>query len=72
MVKPHSKNWGLLFASLLAACVGVMAIITREVGSATVREIHASGDVARCVGALLLIVAAMLFVEWVRKLRQHP
>jgi hypothetical protein len=47
----------------------VITLVTAHIGSGTVREMQANGLVARFIGALLLIMAAMMLLDWIRKFR---
>ena len=40
-------------------------------GNPTVREIQANGRAAQFIGVLLLVMAAMLLIDWVKKYKQH-
>jgi hypothetical protein len=63
------RNWGEPIAGVLLAALGVITLVTGHIGSATVREIQASGSAARVIGAFLLIVAATFFRSWFKKFR---
>lgn len=54
---------------LLFAANGILAIVARRIGSGTVREISAAGAAAQFVGAILLIMAVITLVDWVKKLK---
>jgi hypothetical protein len=51
------------------AGLGVITLVTGHIGSGMVREMQANGLVARFVGLLLLVMAAMILVDWLRKFR---
>ena len=63
------KNGVQLLAGILAAGLGVITLVTGHIGSGTVREMQANGLVARFVGLLFLIMAAMILFDWIRKIR---
>jgi uncharacterized membrane protein len=63
------KNGAQLLAGILAAGLGFITVITGHIGSGTIREMQANGLAARFVGVLLLIMAAMMLVGWIRKVR---
>jgi hypothetical protein len=56
-VNPNDHPWGYLLAGILSGLVGVAAIVTGHVGSATVREMAAHGIAGQIVGILFLIIA---------------
>lgn len=49
----------------------MMAIVTRHIGSATVRQMQAEGRAAQIVGLLIIIMALMFFVDWLKKLKSR-
>jgi uncharacterized membrane protein YczE len=72
MTKPASKKWMHLIAGILFALLGIAAIATGHLGSATVRELQTSGLGARFVGILYIIIALMLLGAWLKNLmRRH-
>jgi hypothetical protein len=64
-----TKNGAQLIAGILAAGLGVITLVTGHIGSGTVREMQANGLVARFIGALLLIMATMILLDWIKKFR---
>ncbi len=71
MMKPASKKWMHLIAGILFALVGIAAIATGHIGSATVREMQTNGIGARFVGILYIIIAIMLLGAWLKNLIQR-
>ena len=63
------KSGAQLIAAILAAGLGVITVVTGHIGSGTVREMQTNGVAARFVGVLLLIMAAMMLVDWMKKFR---
>jgi hypothetical protein len=56
-----------LFAAIIFAGVGTMAIVLRRIRSATIHEMNATGFAAQFVGVLYVTIAIMLFADWLRK-----
>jgi len=67
--EPSIKNGVQLLAGILAAGLGVITLLTGHIRSATVREMQANGPAARFVAVLLLIMAAIILFDWIRKFR---
>jgi uncharacterized membrane protein HdeD (DUF308 family) len=67
-VKKRPDNfWIQLFAVLVFGILGIITILTRHIGSWSVREMQASGRVAQFIGALFLIMSVMTLVDWIKK-----
>jgi uncharacterized membrane protein YczE len=72
MEKRAPRKWMHLIAGVLFALLGIAAIATGHVGSATVREMQANGLGARFVGVFCIIIALMLLGAWLKSLlRRH-
>jgi hypothetical protein len=69
------KRWGNCWIQLLAgigfALLGAITIVTKHIGSPTIREQQANGPTAEVVGVLLIIMATMTLVDWIRKFRAN-
>jgi hypothetical protein len=65
------KNLTQLLAGVVLAFLGVVTVVTGRIRSPTIREMSANGSVARFIGVLILIMAAMTLVDWGRKQRSQ-
>jgi hypothetical protein len=68
-VKRWDNCWIQLAAGIVSSIVGVTAIVTRHIGRSMNQEHQATGYAAQVVGVLLIIMAAMILVDWVKKFR---
>jgi hypothetical protein len=60
-----------MILSLLLAALGIVAFVTRRIGSATMSKATVSGNAAGVIGLAAIIIAIVMFVAWVRKRKRH-
>ena len=63
------KRWTNLILALLLAYVGLITLVTGRISRWRASE--ATGIAARFVGGVLILMAALVFVDWLRKRRDR-
>jgi uncharacterized membrane protein HdeD (DUF308 family) len=68
-MKRPDNFWVQFSAGIVLGILGVITILTKHIGSWTIREQQASGPTAQFIGILILIMSAMTLADWIRKFR---
>ncbi len=63
------KFWGQLIAGVMCGLLGIVTILTKHIGSSTVREMQTNGPAAQFVGVLLIIISMILLTDWIKTFR---
>jgi hypothetical protein len=68
-MKRPDNFWVQFSAGVVLGILGVITILTKHIGSWTIREQQANGLTAQFIGILILVMSAMTLADWVRKFR---
>jgi hypothetical protein len=69
VMKRPDNFWMQFSAGVVLGALGVITILTKHIGSWSIREQQANGPAAQFVGILLIIMSVMTLADWIRKLR---
>jgi uncharacterized membrane protein HdeD (DUF308 family) len=63
--------WIQLCAGIVLGVLGIVTILTKHIGSWSIREQQANGLTAQFIGVLLIIMSVMTLADWIRKFRSN-